>query len=57
MPKGNTSGFKAGERYRVGVQFQYKNGKWSEPIFIDDILITKRPDLSNQTSGQILTVP
>lgn len=57
MPKGNTSGFKAGERYRVGVQFQYKNGKWSEPIFIDNILITKRPDLSNQTSGQILTVP
>lgn len=29
-------GFKAREYYRLGVQFQYKNGKWSEPCWIGD---------------------
>ena len=29
-------GFKGGEYYRLGVQFQYKNGKWSEPCWIGD---------------------
>ena len=57
MPKGNTSMFKKGERYRVGAQFQYNNGKWSEPIFISDLTITTRPDLSNTSSGQKLTLP
>ena len=31
--------FKSGEHYRLGVQLQYKNGKWSEPIFINDYTI------------------
>lgn len=31
--------FKAGEHYRLGVQLQYKNGKWSEPIFIQDYVV------------------
>lgn len=57
MVSGNTSGFKTNDRYRIGVQFQYKNGKWSEPVFIDDVRITNRPNLTNQPSGQILTVP
>ena len=30
------SGFKGGEYYRLGVQFQYKDGKWSEPYWIGD---------------------
>lgn len=30
------SGFKRGDYYRCGVQFQHKTGKWSEPVFIDD---------------------
>ncbi len=29
--------FKKGERYRLGVQFQHKTGKWSEPVFLTDI--------------------
>lgn len=29
--------FKPGEIYRLGIQFQYSNGKWSEPIYIGDI--------------------
>ena len=31
-----TSYYRAGEHYRLGIQFQYKNGRWSEPIFIAD---------------------
>lgn len=37
--KGNTTTFKSGEHYRLGVQFQYKDGKWSEPVFIQDYTI------------------
>lgn len=33
---GNTSYFRKGNTYRLGLQFQYKNGKWSEPCFIKD---------------------
>ena len=29
-------GFKTNNYYRLGVQFQYKTGKWSEPIYIKD---------------------
>lgn len=32
----NITTFKSNEYYRLGVQFQYKNGKWSNPIFISD---------------------
>ena len=58
MIKGNTSGFKSNERYRIGIQFQYKNGKWSEPLYIKDTVITHKPDLINdKDEGQILKVP
>ena len=30
-------GFKTGETYRLGVQFQHKSGKWSDPIRVRDI--------------------
>ena len=39
LSKGNTTTFKSGEHYRLGVQFQYKDGKWSEPVFIQDYTI------------------
>lgn len=32
----NIAGFKWGEHYRLGLQFQYKTGKWSQPVFIND---------------------
>jgi len=32
----NIAGFKWGEHYRLGLQFQYKTGKWSQPVFIGD---------------------
>lgn len=45
----NTSYFKSGEYYRLGIQFQYKNGKWSEPVYIGDIeqTINNRPENIN----------
>jgi len=30
-------GFKTGNVYRLGVQFQHESGKWSEPLFIKDV--------------------
>lgn len=30
------AGFMKGEIYRLGMQFQHKTGKWSDPIWIDD---------------------
>lgn len=47
----NPAGFKKGEHYRLGVQFQYKNGKWSEPIYL--------PNSSDSTTGSwiISTAP
>lgn len=35
----NASTFKVREYYRIGIQFQYKTGKWSDPIYIEDISI------------------
>lgn len=31
--------FKVGEIYRCGIQAQYKDGTWSEPVFIDDWIL------------------
>lgn len=33
----NTSTFKTGEVYRLGLQFQYKTGEWSEPMWVKDM--------------------
>ena len=30
-------GFKKGDKYRLGIQFQHKSGKWSEPVKIADM--------------------
>lgn len=42
-----SAGFKHGETYRLGVQFQYKTGAWSEPVFIEDAVEEKRPYIIN----------
>ena len=46
-------GFKRGDVYRCGVQFQYKNGKWSEPFFIADKKVLNHP----VDSGSFVTLP
>ena len=35
LTESNPATFKTGEHYRLGLQFQYENGKWSEPIPIN----------------------
>lgn len=39
-------GFKYGEYYRCGIQLQYKNGKWSEPIFLKDTILNEMAPFS-----------
>lgn len=35
-------GFKRGQTYRCGVQFQYKTGKWSNPVYVGDFTTNER---------------
>lgn len=37
-------GFKTSDYYRLGVQFQYKTGKWSRPLWIADKEMPLRPE-------------
>lgn len=58
----NTSTFKGGEVYRLGLQFQYKTGEWSEPVWVKDLEMdwTQRPDLvfsEEEDNGAKLTLP
>ena len=46
-------GFKRGDYYRCGVQFQHESGKWSDPIFIKDVQITNKPSSDNSS----VTIP
>lgn len=41
LAAGNTASFKVGDKYRLGVQFQHKSGKWSEPCWLGDYLIPR----------------
>ena len=59
LSNGNTSGFKAGEHYRLGLQFQYQTGKWSEPVFIGDYIVDDniRPESYIIEDSSILKIP
>lgn len=47
-------GFKTGDYYRCGVQFQYKTGKWSDPIFLEDFQIKERPKYFSTNGNLVL---
>lgn len=49
----NSSTFKYGERYRLGLQFQYKTGRWSNPVMIKDMDMGSKPSLNDN----ILSLP
>ncbi len=51
------SGFKAREYYRLGVQFQYKNGKWSEPCWIGDKQQSNYPRMGENSVDGTLGIP
>jgi len=42
-------GFKFGDYYRCGIQFQHKTGKWSDPIWVGDYQIKSFPSVSYST--------
>ena len=42
------TGFHRKDTYRLGVQFQYKTGKWSAPFYLDDYTI---PEINTFTEG------
>lgn len=46
-----SAGFKAGETYRLGLQFQYKDGTWTEPIFIGDKQMPSKYRISPRDSA------
>lgn len=47
----NNSGFKTGETYRCGIQFQYKTGTWSEPVFLGDEILNEKYPYSNSNAS------
>ena len=52
------AGFKYGDYYRCGVQFQYKTGKWSDPIYLDDVEIKNTPSINEANASYVeVTVP
>ncbi len=52
------AGFKNGDYYRCGVQFQGKDGSWSDPIFLKDKPIeNNRPRESSDNNGNYIEVP
>jgi len=46
---GDITTFKYGETYRFGLQAQYKTGKWSEPLFIEDVENNIYPRIDENT--------
>ena len=48
-------GFKRGDYYRCGIQFQYKDGRWSDPIFLNDEVVTEKPSIN--TTNDTISVP
>lgn len=46
-------GFKSGDVYRCGIQFQHKTGKWDDPIWLKDETISLRPFIDDEEDIQI----
>lgn len=53
----NNGSFKANEIYRFGIQFQYKTGSWTDPIWIGDSRVTCYPEESYTGSKYIYRKP
>jgi hypothetical protein len=50
----NPIGFMKDEHYKFGVQFQHSNGKWSEPVLIDNATNTVSPNM--YFTGNLITL-
>lgn len=54
----DTSTFKYGETYTLGIQFQHESGKWSEPIYLNKHTVSGiRPTITYDSNGEILKIP
>lgn len=51
------AGFKSREYYRLGVQLQYKNGKWSEPYWIGDVQQKEIPVEYFDSTNPLAAIP
>lgn len=51
------AGFKKDNTYRLGVQFQYKTGKWSDPIYLNDKIQEIHADWSYSGNIQTISLP
>lgn len=47
----NTSTFRSQEKYRLGIQAQYLDGSWSEPIYLQDVVMESYPEVSSAEIG------
>ena len=50
-------GFKRGDIYRCGIQFQHKSGRWSDPIYLGDYEETNYPSVSNTNGSTVMQLP
>lgn len=58
LAAGNTSSFKIGDTYRLGVQFQHKTGKWSEPLWLGNYDIPRNiENIKPHRNGDNIIVP
>ena len=55
LAAGNTSSFKIGDTYRLGIQFQHKTGKWSEPLWLGNYDVPR--DNKPHRAGDNIVVP
>ena len=55
LSNGGITGFKANETYRLGIQFQHKSGKWSDPIFYKDSPVNISPKTSVSQRNEMVT--
>lgn len=49
-------GVKGGDYYRLGVQFQYKTGKWSKPVFLEDFQVPETSKATCTNNSNFLTI-
>lgn len=55
LAAGNISSFKVGDTYRLGIQFQHKTGKWSEPLWLGNYDVPR--DIKPHRDGDNIVVP
>lgn len=53
----NTSTFKSNEWYRVGLQFQHKDGSWSEPFYVGEYTNTNKSSYTEEDGNHIYNLP